>query len=225
LDWSSYTVQWTANKNLNDKMQVDRLEILQNFCMKFKRVVDIGCGSIEPLWSCNRPESLAVDLGKPALKMLKKAGFKGNVIMASATSLPIKSGYFDAAICSEVIEHLTTVQVKQVFNELDCMAKNVLVTTPHCYLNAKILDPTHIQFFTEKQLIPIVPSAYKFFTSRFPYNNLNYYMHFKSPRFIKKRLGTLICSVMDKVCSNKWILHLWFKLTHGAFLIVKKENC
>ena len=217
--WDDYTRELLKNFRLSP-MQLDRLGIIKILCSHYSSIADIGSGSIEPIMVCNVASSVAVDLSTLALRVLKQKGFKGHRICASATILPFKNKTFEITTCNELIEHLSLEQIKETISELSRIAKRVVMTTPNCYLNAKIKDPTHKHFFTKQTLEKLIPKGWQIYSSHHPYNNLNFYIPYKSPRFSQKKLGRLIYRLIDKVWMFPSLQKILFIVSKGAFLIV-----
>jgi len=222
--WNNYTETWLKRFPLTP-MQLDRYAILKNFCNNGKSTLDVACGSLEPLIICNHSNSVAVDLSFYALKTLKKEGFKGECICASSTNLPFKNLFFDVAICSELIEHLTIQEIQKTIKELQRSARKIMLTTPHHYMKAKILDPTHKHFFTEQQLKEVINFKSEICSSRKPYDNLNFYLPIHSPRFSNKKLGKTIYKLLDKAFCFPLFQKLLFQVSKGAFLIARIYLC
>lgn len=221
--WNGYTRCWLANFILSP-MQRDRLLIVKRLCAKCSSIADVACGAIEPIITCNRVSSVAIDLSKLALKFLKRRGFKGQCVCASATTLPLRSKAFKTVLCNELIEHLTADQVKQVVDELRRIGERIVMTTPNAYLRAKIRDSTHRHFFTKQVLEEMIPRGWQIYTSRCPYDELTFYIPYKSPRFSEKKLGRLIYSLIDKAWLFPPFQKILFSLSKGAFLIVLSEK-
>lgn len=228
MNWDAYTRSFDGHTenvwvDSNSVMRHDKDHILQGFVQKSTRVLDVPCAFQEPFTlQCNRENTVAIDLSRYALSILVNSGFKGDAIMASSTALPLRTESFDLAVCSELIEHLNTDNVKATLGELNRVAEHVVVTTPNCYLHAKILDPTHVNFFTARNLQPLIPSSWKVFTSHTPQDDLNTYLQFKSPRFMNKQFAKAIYSLIDKFWAFPVTRKLSFALAKGAYLLLVK---
>ena len=71
------------------------------------RVLDIGCGTGTFLFQFNRTcTSVGIDVSDRALGIASRKNRNASFLVADASALPFKQGYFDLAICSEVLEHL-----------------------------------------------------------------------------------------------------------------------
>src|SRR3989344_8878171 len=73
-----------------------------NYIDKCGKILDIGCG-VSPVTPLPK-KTLFVDISKPALKVLKKEGYKTK--SGSVTRMKIDNGSADAVFCSEVLEHV-----------------------------------------------------------------------------------------------------------------------
>jgi SAM-dependent methyltransferase len=144
---------------LSDPRQRDRLEILKKFLSNSAGfVLDCGSGEIEPVFVCNVPNAVALDIGASGLKNLKAKEFKGSLVLGSCTHLPFRNKCFEKAICSEVIEHLPTdLDVKKCIKELERVSRVFLVTTPNNQFDFRWLEQTHKRFFNRKSIRKFLP--------------------------------------------------------------------
>lgn len=128
-----------------------RINILKEFVQDRVPNIDIGCGSYMPKFI---NATHACDNSSLAKKYLKQEGWSGNFKTASVVKLPYKDQEFKSAVCSEVIEHLSTEkQVIKAFNEINRISEKWLITTP----NTIIDDPDHKFFFTGDHLFDLIP--------------------------------------------------------------------
>lgn len=128
----------------------ERYLTLKKFCEGAKKVLCLGSGGVEPIVI---GATHAVDVDIIAGDLLRKQGWKGSFYVGSCDNLAagwsMRGKFFDAAVCSEVIEHLPDIEnVKKTFQELDRVAKKWIVTTP-CI---KINDPGHKRVFNPKMI-------------------------------------------------------------------------
>jgi hypothetical protein len=137
---------------LSDPRQRDRLEILKKFLSDSAGfILDCGCGEIEPMFVCNVPNAVALDIGASGLKNLKANKFMGSLVLGSCTHLPFRNKCLEKSICSEVIEHLPTdLDVKKCLEELERVSRAFIVTTPNNQFDFRWLEQTHKRFFNTK---------------------------------------------------------------------------
>jgi demethylmenaquinone methyltransferase/2-methoxy-6-polyprenyl-1,4-benzoquinol methylase len=70
-----------------------------------KRVLDIGCGEGLITERIGVDRAVGLDLSKEALKEARRRLPRAKLVLGDAQNLPFKDNSFDAAVCSEVIEH------------------------------------------------------------------------------------------------------------------------
>jgi len=134
-----------------------RVRTLQAFCASYSTILDIGSGGHMPVVL---KATHACDLSTLALPHLQQLGWKGEFKIASCDNLPYQDKQFEAASCSEVIEHLPDLEsVRKTFKEIDRVAKNWIITTP-CASKSGVRDrwnieKTHKQFFTPQDLVDL----------------------------------------------------------------------
>jgi len=152
--------------------------------LKYKKVLDIGCGGgFYSLAASKRKckDITLVDISPVCVKAaklnLKNAGLSSEGVIADASYLPLKSGGFDFVLCIDLIEHLE--KDHMLLCEIRKVLKDnglVLIATQNSYsinylLEAPIQryvlknkswmgwDPTHKRFYTQKRLIRILGSC------------------------------------------------------------------
>jgi SAM-dependent methyltransferase len=141
---------WCARKLYSTSARFARIREFIDDCAT---VLSVGCGPYEPV-VINATH--ACDIADNALTFLKLAGWLGEFRIGSCDKLPYLYKQFDAAVCSEVIEHLPDLEtVKRTFQELTRVAKKWIVTTPCNPLGPKNTEPTHKHAFTEEELIAL----------------------------------------------------------------------
>ena len=147
---------------LEDPCQLKRLEILRAYlsgAQGFK--LDCGSGESEPVFICNEKNCVVVDIATSGLCNLRRHGFKGALILASCIHLPFAENVFERAVCSEVIEHLPRLtDVKAALNELSRVSSSFVVTTPKNSRFSIWVEPTHIHFFTIRNIQSLLKGAY-----------------------------------------------------------------
>lgn len=168
----------------NQPWHVERRKILKSFCRKFNRIIDVGCGSYELPSMKETEESVGIDLRLSALKDNKNVDFKGDLVQADCRFLPFQGKCFDGAICSEVIEHLDSLEsVRRAIRELKRVAHSVIITTPNCVLGFKWRDPGHKLFLTSKSLKEVLDADFALYTSNVPPDKVIYnYLPYESPK-------------------------------------------
>jgi len=92
-----------------------RVSIITGSVRGPERIVDVGCGEGYVLSRLKSPTIVGVDVSEAAVRQAAHAS-DAVVIRSYAESLPFCDSYFDAAICSEVLEH--TINPKKVLEEL-----------------------------------------------------------------------------------------------------------
>jgi len=127
-----------------------RYKTMHDFCKNAEMSLSVGSGPKEPI-VVNTTH--ACDIVQRSETELTKNGYKGKFKYADCTNLPYLENAFDAAICSEVIEHLQTEeQIRKTFLELDRVAKKWLVTTPAPGNSTYINEISHNFSFTREKL-------------------------------------------------------------------------
>lgn len=126
-----------------------RLASLKYFCFGAKTILSVGSGGFEPVYI---QATHALDYHKVSGELLASQNWPGTFVIGSCDELPFPDKSFDAAVCSEVIEHLPDLEtVKKTFLELDRVSKKWIVSTPNIFLD----EPTHKRVFTEQDLIEL----------------------------------------------------------------------
>jgi ubiquinone/menaquinone biosynthesis C-methylase UbiE len=124
-------IRYTENK---------RVRILLDSIKGARKVVDVGCGEGYVLRQIDSGEAVGVDISDTALKEAR-ASTKATLVKAAAESIPYPDGYFDAAICSEVLEH--TMHPESVVKELARIVKaggTIVISVPNEPLVNRIKD-------------------------------------------------------------------------------------
>lgn len=126
---------------------------------RVKKVLDVGCGSGWLIRYLTRfgIQAEGCDIADEAVKMSKQ-------VKASATSLPFKSGNYDAVLGISLIEHLTPLETRKFFREARRVLKRdgwFFLDTPNFATPWRWLygrrwsgysDSTHIHFYTPQKL-------------------------------------------------------------------------
>jgi 2-polyprenyl-6-hydroxyphenyl methylase/3-demethylubiquinone-9 3-methyltransferase len=146
--------------------------------VKYERILDVGCGGgFYSLLAARKGGSniLLVDVESVCIKaaklnLSKNAGLKTEGIVASATSLPLRSEMFDLVLCIDLIEHIRSdnILLKEAKRILNA-GGSMLISTQNSYslnyiiegfFNRHVLknqkwmgwDPSHVRFYNPKSL-------------------------------------------------------------------------
>ena len=139
-----------------------RIKIIGDWVNTDPLCLSVGSGGYEPLVCGAR---YACDVSFSAEKYLRQLKWTGVFSKACCTNLPYPDQAFSKAYCTEVIEHLPSLDdVVKTFEELDRVAVDWLVTTPSRPRGCKNSDPDHKRDFTLEELKTcITPKGYKVF--------------------------------------------------------------
>jgi len=134
-------ISWGNNPYIRDRYMA-----LRDFIAPGKTSISIGSGGVE---AHAIHATHALDVHPVAHELLKSIGWKGIFKLGSCTFIPYPDKSFDYAVCSEVIEHLPTLDdVRKTFLEINRIAKRWMVTTPAIDVHEK----THKFLFTINDL-------------------------------------------------------------------------
>jgi ubiquinone/menaquinone biosynthesis C-methylase UbiE len=97
-----------------------RISIILKALEGEERVADIGCGEGYILERIKSAEVVGLDISDTAIKKASRVK-NANVVKGNAESLPFSDSYFDAALCSETLEH--TQHPRKVLEELSRVVK------------------------------------------------------------------------------------------------------
>ena len=144
-----------------------RVQKLIEICKVVKnrggKIIDVGCGGYMPRVL---KADAAVDINDLSRTLLRRDGWQGDFYLTDGRSLPLRRKEFDLAICSEVIEHMDSMEdVRTLLAELRRIAHEFVVTTPAASA-AGVRDPwntepTHRLFFTEETLLALSEAGVK----------------------------------------------------------------
>jgi len=135
-----------------------------------KRLLDVGCGSgtLGAALKERNPNMEIIGVEINPLAAREASAVLDNVIVADveAGNLPLDNGYFDCIVCGDVLEHLrdpwTTVEKLKVLLKNGGVMIASLPNVGHVsvitdllagrwrYVEAGILDSTHLRFFTRE---------------------------------------------------------------------------
>lgn len=156
--------------------------VLNSFKDKSIKLLDVGCG--EGFLTQFFPNAVGVDVSLEAWKIAKKQGLKNKFVCHDITKQPwpFKDSEFEAAICTEVLEHLKPEHVEIVLAEIKRVVKpngKIVITTPNPIkktVKVKIrgkgyllidmthaIDPYHINEMPVKTLSKVIN---KYFTDK-----------------------------------------------------------
>jgi len=101
-----------------------------------KTILDCACGY--GLWGFNirikfqgTPQLVGFDIFKPYVDKLKKLKIYDQVFHADILNIPFPDNSFDVVLAAEVIEHLTKNDGYQMMQEVERVAKDlIIITTP-----------------------------------------------------------------------------------------------
>lgn len=159
------TEENTIKRNFNFRnlcINKSRLKIIFEWVDYDTNCLSVGSGGYEPL-VCGA--NFALDVSSLAETYLRSLKWKGEFKLGDCANLPYPNKRFSKAYCTEVIEHLPTIDdVVKTFEELDRVAIDWLVTTPSRPIGCKNTEPDHKRDFTEEELRTcITPKGYQIF--------------------------------------------------------------
>ncbi len=150
-----------------------RAEMIKYIPKDAKRMLEVGCGEGVFGWQLKqRPhtEVWGVEINERMASVAKER--LDNVLIGDINELlhKLPNGYFDCIVCNDLLEHLVDPfsllsEIKQKTSSqgvLVCSLPNVryypmlrelLIQKQWKYVNAGILDKTHLRFFTQKSIV------------------------------------------------------------------------
>jgi len=136
--------------NASDPVTLLRLNNIIGFYNIFSygsaKTLSVGSGGFEPNFT---HAGFACDVDEISYTLLKSLGWPGVFFTCSCDRIPWPDKYFSVAVCSEVIEHLPTIEiVRATFLELNRVSEHWLVSTP----TRDVQEPTHKFIFTLEEL-------------------------------------------------------------------------
>jgi SAM-dependent methyltransferase len=108
-----------------------RVSVILNELRDSGKVVDVGCGEGYVLQRMVSPSLVGVDISETAVRRARLVT-DAIIVRADAESMPFSASYFDAAVCSETIEH--TLNPVNVLKELARITKSdadIILTIPN----------------------------------------------------------------------------------------------
>ncbi len=175
---ADYAKRPTAPKE-QEYYEHPRYEVIQHIPLRTRRLLDVGCGA-GILGATLKKEfkemevtgiEMVDDACRRAQRVLDRV-IQGNI---ESMDLPFADGYFDSIVCADVLEHL--VEPAAVLKKLArCLAPDgvivislpnvqyyevvsMLVSGAWTYMNAGILDSTHLRFFTRQTAVDMIREA------------------------------------------------------------------
>jgi predicted TPR repeat methyltransferase len=111
-------------------------EILNAIPHDVKTLIDVGCGKgivgalVRIYRNANR--LVGIDIWADYLEFCKRFNFYDELYQIDLRKMPLPFGdkEFEVATCIEVIEHLPKLEGERLLDELERIAKNVIVSTP-----------------------------------------------------------------------------------------------
>lgn len=156
-----------------------RYEVIQHIPLRTRRLLDVGCGAgilgATLKKEFKEMEITGVEMVEDACRKAQRVldhVVQGNI---ETMELPFAEGYFDSIVCADVLEHLLHPEdvLKKLARYLEregvivISLPNVqyhevvamLVSGAWTYMNAGILDSTHVRFFTRQTAMDMVREA------------------------------------------------------------------
>lgn len=118
----------------------ERVRIILRETASAHRLLDVGCGEGYILSKVRSPEAVGLDISKTAIRRAIQTT-KATLVLGDAESMPFTDSYFDAAVCSETLEH--TIQPRKVLEEICRVVRpggTIILTVPNEPLINKIKD-------------------------------------------------------------------------------------
>lgn len=156
-------------EGLSREVTLCRFTFVKNCLDSSQRVLDIGCGDgfLTKLLSNHVSEVVGVDVSISGLRFakLKCKNNKIHIVLASATALPFKKGFFNAVTMFEVIEHLNNQEIGVVLSEIRRILKGnakFILTTPNprnlknFLLRKRKVSDKHPKEYTQKELLTVL---------------------------------------------------------------------
>lgn len=126
-------------------------EILEQIPIEMNSLIDVGCGrgiigALARIYR-NPKRLVGIDAFSPYLDFCRRNNFYDELYQYDLTKTPLffKDKEFDVATCIEVLEHIQKDSGERLLNELERIAKKVIITTPNGLLPQEPLDGNPFQ--------------------------------------------------------------------------------
>jgi ubiquinone/menaquinone biosynthesis C-methylase UbiE len=126
-------------------------DVLEQIPVKADSIVDVGCGrgiigALVRIYR-NPKRIVGIDAFRPYLDFCRRHDFYDELYDYDLRQIPLPfiDKEFDVATCIEVIEHLPKISGIYLLNELERIAKKIIITTPNGPLPQKALDGNPFQ--------------------------------------------------------------------------------
>ena len=167
-------------ENKNDKYyQFVRSDLIGLLPKLYGKVLDVGCGggkTMRYLIDSGVPDVTGIELSETALRMAKDNHLNVIKLDLEKDPFPFHESTFDFIIFADILEHLTDPwkilqQAREILKDDGVMLisipnmknykimKLLLIYDQWEYVNAGILDKTHLRFFTKKEAEKLVLTA------------------------------------------------------------------
>ncbi|MEM2105329.1 MAG: class I SAM-dependent methyltransferase [Candidatus Bathyarchaeia archaeon] len=135
-------------------------EILEQIPIETNSLIDVGCGrgiigALARIYR-NPKRLVGVDVFRPYLNFCSCHSLYDELYNHDLTKTPLffRDKEFDVATCIEVLEHIPKSDGEKLLNELERIAKKVIITTPNGLLPQKPLDGNpfqrHVSYWSVK---------------------------------------------------------------------------
>jgi len=119
-------------KPVHSKLFPDLSVILKKNLSGCNSILDLGCGNFSPIYACNTPFSVGVDVSGSSLQESRKLNIHNEYIRADVTKMEFKSQSVDAVIALNVLGDLTKYEGEELLRKMGQWArKKIVVTMPN----------------------------------------------------------------------------------------------
>lgn len=176
------------------------------------RVIDVGCGDgalagvIRKAVGCTvtgvDPNATAIEAANGEFS---RRGLSGNFLCAEGYRYPFADGFFDAAVCSDVIEHVR--EPKSLLTEIRRLLRpgGVLVISTPIRITERPLDRLHVQEWFEDEFIAL---CRPFFGAPIAVKRTHpvfWYEAYVLPGSWFSRSARLLVNALTKMCRNPFL--------------------
>lgn len=154
-------------RGLSLEIKLFVLKLARNYIAEDQKILDIGCGDgfTTNLLSKIALEVIGIDISSSGIRFAKtKCGWI-QFVLASATSLPFRTQYFDTITMFEVIEHLYPQDAEKAVHEIHFILKKTgkfILTTPNplnlynLIFNKRKVSEKHCKEYNLQELIRLL---------------------------------------------------------------------